>query len=445
MATIAITGTVQDASGVGQPNVLVQLFPAPQHEQSAEAISGVGIVLKPVEVVTDGSGSFSINAVSGFRYALAIDDIGFRRRFIAPTGVSIRFDLLGLSPEIESAVDFTDASGADQVAVVVKASDPNTVKERYDTIILESSADGDVWSTATTFELEDDRVFYQATIAAATGTYFRAIYRNTDASEDSQPGNEVIADANEEELLISVDELKELYLFGVRLTDSDGTEFPDRLIAHYIKAAAAWLEKEIDIPLVARDIVEVHDHMAVDYGRWGWFQVDRYPVIRVDSLTFQYPSMTETVQINDNWIILQDEGQSGQIQIVPGQGNIADVLLIPGQLLPLWSGATGRVPGVWTISYRAGFEPQNFPDDMKHVIGMAASIGVLNIAGDLIAGAGIATVSIGIPGLNQSVGTTSSATNSGYGARIIEYQKEIKQAVPNLRRYYGKGTRLYVV
>jgi hypothetical protein len=43
------------------------------------------------------------------------------------------------------------------------------------------------------------------------------------------------------------------------------------------------------------------------------------------------------------------------------------------------------------------------------------------------------------------VNTTSSATNAGFGARIIEYQKEIKQLLPNLRRYYGKASKMVVV
>ena len=68
----------------------------------------------------------------------------------------------------------------------------------------------------------------------------------------------------------------------------------------------------------------------------------------------------------------------------------------------------------------------------------------LNIAGDLIAGAGIATQSISIDGLSQSVGTTSSATNSGYGARVIQFNKELKELMTTLRAKYkiiGFGAR----
>jgi len=69
---------------------------------------------------------------------------------------------------------------------------------------------------------------------------------------------------------------------------------------------------------------------------------------------------------------------------------------------------------------------------------MFASIGPFNIFGDLIAGAGIATISLSLDGLSQNVGTTSSATNAGFGARIIQYLKQIKEQMPQLRRYYKR-------
>ncbi len=67
---------------------------------------------------------------------------------------------------------------------------------------------------------------------------------------------------------------------------------------------------------------------------------------------------------------------------------------------------------------------------------MMASLYVLNPAGDLIAGAGIASKSIGIDALHQSINTTSSATNAGYGARIIQYQKDLKPLLKEIRSEY---------
>jgi hypothetical protein len=74
---------------------------------------------------------------------------------------------------------------------------------------------------------------------------------------------------------------------------------------------------------------------------------------------------------------------------------------------------------------------------------MFASLGPFHVFGDLIGGAGIANVSLSMDGLSQTIGTTSSATNAGYGARIINYLKQLKEQIPLLRRYY-KGLRMVV-
>ena len=51
------------------------------------------------------------------------------------------------------------------------------------------------------------------------------------------------------------------------------------------------------------------------------------------------------------------------------------------------------------------------PADLKHIIGLRASLIPMDVAGDLISGAGVANYSIGADGVHQSLGTTSSATN----------------------------------
>lgn len=453
-----ITGTILTPGGAPVQGVVVSLHPEGSSPGAAQAIAGRGILLTPDRVQTDAAGEFAIPVLPGFRYRLAIEAIGYSRSFVAPES-DTRFDLLGLTPYIEAIIDWTSdgATGVvldpdaltmtRKVALTIKADALPTVMERFKLIHIERSTQGQdgPWTEMATIELVAGEIFYSLTVDGAAETdWFRARYSNG-GGDYSQYSDPRIADAEEEELLLSTDELRELYLFGTDLTDDDGNPFPERMLAHYIRAAVAWLEKELDIPLTPREIVEeTHDHFANDYGRWGYFQLHHYPVIALRRVSFQYPSQTSRVVIDPRWVVLEEAGARGVIQIVPGQGNIADVLLIPGQLMPLWSGATGRVPGVWRFDYRAGFEAGALPADLKHAIGMQASIGVFNIAGDLIAGAGIANISMSIPGLSQSVGTTSSATNAGYGARIIEYQKELKELLPNLRRYYGKNTKMVV-
>lgn len=452
-----ITGTIKTPSGNPAENVPVNLEAAPHDPSASEAIGGVGILLTSDQVVTDAAGLFTMSAETGFRYRMTIPDIGYDRSFVMSTA-DVSFELLGLVPEFQKAADYTDEDGTAKVDFTLNAQFVNTVRDRFEVMQLEKSTagQGGPYSLASTIELQDSVLFYDLTLDADNTDFFRVRYFNATTSDAGAYSEPRLADSALAALVCTVDELKELYLFGVDLTDNEGNPFPDRLIEHYIRAAVAWAEKELDIPITPLEVVdELHDHFANDYGRWGYFQLRKYPIIVGDDVftgpnqtsvevAFQYPSMTQRVEIDNEWVVIQDDGESGVIQLVPGQGNIADVLLIPGQLMPLWSGAYGRVPGVWRFTYRAGFEVGEVPKDVKHLIGMAASIGVFNIAGDLIAGAGIATISISVPGLNQAIGTTSSATNSGYGARIIEYQREIKAALPNLRRYYGKGSRMVV-
>jgi len=448
MATTIITGTIQDASGSGVQYAVVRLSPKAASPGEAEAIRGIGIIRDVVEVLTSSSGTFSVTAVQGFQYTLSIPSLGFERVFRCPSRATIAFHLLGLSPSITGAPSAVDAAGQTQVFALVRVVSEPTVRERFDELVVESATDlGGPWAEVERWTLLSGKTSYVYNDdPSSVGVFYRAHYEDSatgDASDDSDAFS--AADETSNDIVISVDDLKRTYLTGVDLTDDSGTPFPESMFRAYLAAAVDQCSKELDIDIAPIEVTnETHDHFAQDYGRWGFFKMHHWPIIQMRSVSFQYPTMESGVEYDLEWVVLEEEGASGVIQIVPGRGSIADVLLIPGSLMPLWSGATGRVPGVWHFDYRAGFEINSVPPLLKHVIGMAAAIGVLNIAGDLVAGAGIATKSVSVPGLSQSIGTTSSATNAGYGSRIIEYQKEIKSAMPTLKAFFGKTIRMVV-
>lgn len=75
---------------------------------------------------------------------------------------------------------------------------------------------------------------------------------------------------------------------------------------------------------------------------------------------------------------------------------------------------------------------------IERAISLLASALPLAIAGDLIAGAGIATKSISLDSLSQAISTTASATNSGYGARVLQYGRELSSVMTALRGKYGR-------
>lgn len=76
------------------------------------------------------------------------------------------------------------------------------------------------------------------------------------------------------------------------------------------------------------------------------------------------------------------------------------------------------------------------PSDIARAVALKASLLTLDVAGDLIAGAGLASVSTSMDGLSQNINTTASATNSGYGARVLQFTKEYKELISTLRATY---------
>ncbi len=242
--------------------------------------------------------------------------------------------------------------------------------------------------------------------------------------------------------ILSVPQLKDRYLFGVNITRDDGTPLPDAVFQHYIMQSIRWMEKQLDIPILPTVFVEKHDYFRGDYQAFNLIRLDNYPVIDVEEFRVQYPSGQNVVVFPPEWYRLNKP--EGHIQIVPTAGTLSNIMIGQGgSFLPAIYSGMDYLPQLFEVTYTAGFEDGQIPEDILDLIGMFASLGPFNIFGDLIAGAGIATISLSMDGLSQNIGTTSSATNAGYGARIIQYLKQIKEQIPNLRRYY-KGLRMVV-
>jgi hypothetical protein len=240
----------------------------------------------------------------------------------------------------------------------------------------------------------------------------------------------------QEDLIISVDEVKEIFLFGVNLSDDNGNPFPERMFEFYIRAAQDWFETELGgLTLCPRQINEQHDYRLTDYMTYNFLKLFRFPVQSVEKVSIQYPLSEDILTFDDSWYRVESVG--AHVNLFPTQGTFSSILLSQGgSYLPLIYSGIEYVPHMMNVQYTAGFQKGQIPTNIKEVIGMKAALGPLNIAGDLIAGAGIASKSLSIDGLSQSIGTTSSATNSGYGARIIQYNKEIEERIKKLKTYY---------
>lgn len=237
--------------------------------------------------------------------------------------------------------------------------------------------------------------------------------------------------------------LKERYLFGVNLTDDSGNDYPDALFTQAIESAISTVESELDIVLddleTKTDRLDVQDWAGDTY----WLLQTKFrPLREVTKVEVQYGQYGPT-EIPLDWANIAS-ARGGQLQIIPGPSSMSSVIFTGGTPFVGLIGFYGRpyTPLWWKITYKAGFDGLKggagvqypVPPAITDMIGLTAALLPLDTAGDLIAGAGIASKSISMDGLSTSINTTSSATNSGYGARVLAYQKRLKTLVTNVKR-----------
>lgn len=252
------------------------------------------------------------------------------------------------------------------------------------------------------------------------------------------------------EKVCTINELKDIYLFGLgdALSNDQGVPIPDYVYAHYIQSAIAKFEQKVSIRVCPQRFVEKHDWIREDADTFFFFLTDEFPILDDESDPALRPLVELTLPgqpaqpFPTSWLQVQE--LFGQLHMIPDVtgGPVFGTLGNTRLLSSLRS--SKFIPNAFRLTYFAGFGGNNpLPQNIKDVIGKEASFGPLNIGGDLLGGAGIASQSISLDGLSQSFNTTSSATNAGFGARIIQYTKELKDQYPELIRFY-KGLRLRV-
>ncbi len=243
-------------------------------------------------------------------------------------------------------------------------------------------------------------------------------------------------------LLPTVATITQDYLFGIPFVDEDGNELGHPIVNDWIERSVAWLETELQVCIHPTAVSEFHDYYLDEYTQFCYVQLYQYPVISVESFKASYAGQ-DIMTFPQNWIRIYKS--TGQLQLVPTTGSLSQVLLGSGSgvLLPLITNRLASMPHLFEVAYTAGFAEGAVPADICDIICMKTCIGILNILGDILLGAGIASQSVSIDGLSESIGTTQSAENSAYSARIRQFERQIKAQLPNLRARY-KGIRLTV-
>jgi hypothetical protein len=241
--------------------------------------------------------------------------------------------------------------------------------------------------------------------------------------------------------VLSVSELKSKYFFGIPIVTPEGSLMSDDDIEFYIKSATEQLNTELDLIIPITVVKHNVNFLMENWQSWSFVKA-YYPVVCIKSMD-GFIGTVRQITYPTEWFSIQkstDGIRHRRVNIVPNQGvggTITQNAVFAGTYPNLGYFGRRHIPDYWELTYITGFD--KVPADIARVIGYLAAIPIYTSLGNLVIGAGIASQSIGLDGLSQSISTTSSAENSAYSATIKDYREQLKNLMPSLRNKY-KGT-----
>lgn len=246
------------------------------------------------------------------------------------------------------------------------------------------------------------------------------------------------------DLVMSADELKEVYFFGIPITDPSGFEMANETIEFYIRAAQQEIENYLSLKLVPQIIEEELDYRQSDWLKWNFVKTT-YPVVEPLAMNGFIGDNVRHISVPKSWLtsrITSDKiTYERAINMVPiGDGSIVSQEEIFAGIFPSFGArhglyyGRGSIPNFWTIRYCTSFK--KLPNDILDAVGKLASVSIFNIKGDLVLQPGLAGQSVSIDGLSQNITTTQSAENNAFSARVRMYQEELKKKFPWMKDYY---------
>ena len=258
--------------------------------------------------------------------------------------------------------------------------------------------------------------------------------------------NFVIKNKKNKGLIINDRELLTLYFYGIPIINDQGTGISATTLETYVRRAQDELEKILTIKITKQVIAEQSDYYRREFQGTGFVKT-KYTVTTPFELQGFFGDQKQ-LEYPIEWLTsntVEGQGVNRQILVVPNSNvNVIDInnSLFAGSVIPyLGLVNSTSIGNYWHSRYITGFGCGNLPYDILEIIGKTAAINVFNMLGDIILGSGIASQSLSIDALSTSLASTASATSSGFGARIITYQKEIKESMKELRGIY-KGISL---
>lgn len=237
--------------------------------------------------------------------------------------------------------------------------------------------------------------------------------------------------------------MRSTVLFGLPLRSFlTGQEVEDEAIQHYIDEAISEVEHILDLYITPVTFSERHDYAShLQWWSFGYMKTHHGPILDVTKFQLSFnngngqPGSFPLIDIPLEYIHVQP--QESTIQLVPANG-----VTISGFIASIYSGlafhalGAGGInnwPGAIMVQYRAGFENGKVPAMLVGLIENLAAYKMLSVMGPILFPHN--SVSIGIDGTSQSVGTLGPAFLQN---RLADLDKIIQQQMDAAKGYYEK-------
>lgn len=243
-------------------------------------------------------------------------------------------------------------------------------------------------------------------------------------------------------LVLSGEEYLVLYLTDIPLRGLGGEKISIATIENKLRVATEQIEGFLSLKIPRQKMLEYKDYIQSEFFNWGFIKLD-YLVAEVLELEGQL-NFSAQIIYPTTWVSFNRGHTYGRnLQIVADQQDVStDGVYKPNDFVAVFTGKfpifgysnADYIPYYWRVRYMTGYT--QVPSDLQDVIGKLASMQVLAILGDISFGAGIASRSLSIDGLSQSINTTQSAENSLYSARVRQFERELKTELQRLKNKY---------
>jgi hypothetical protein len=251
--------------------------------------------------------------------------------------------------------------------------------------------------------------------------------------------------------VVTADDLRYTFLWGVDFKASNGEAFTDEQIAYQIEVAQKQIERQLNITLrktrIRCDPGRRGLQKGVDYDeeenyytysrakiqRNGLIDLRKRPVLSVSRLDLM-SRHNSAHSLLDAYTLDKTKGRITFFNRPPRMDDTYRAVQVAAYP---YGAETWERNLLYAIDYTAGYEKSDdVPADLRDVVAKKGAIALLNNIGRGLM-SGFSSSSLSLDGVSESFSSTQSATSAFYGADIKQYQDEIEQYIQDNKRKFA--------